>query len=182
MCRLTEGHGATRNGQPIRCRSTADLRDAIGSLGDFATGSDASNMNVARLQAVAALAVWTERVRMRGSAVLGLAFVASGLTDGAVIFGGKEWDIAAGTIISREAGATVFQAADGSHHRSQSGVPRGAKRRARQGEPRRDRNGLSPLDSLPSTQAPMARLTALRLVKRKPGSACQHQVSTVARG
>jgi myo-inositol-1(or 4)-monophosphatase len=106
----SEGHGATRNGQPIQCRNTAELRDAIVSVGDFATGPDAAHKNVARLQAAAALAVWTERVRMHGSAALDLAFVASGLTDGAMIFGGKEWDVAAGTIISREAGAIVFQA------------------------------------------------------------------------
>jgi myo-inositol-1(or 4)-monophosphatase len=54
-------------------------------------------------------------IRMLGSTVLGLAYVASGRADG--YFGGfvQPWDVAAGIIIVREAGGFVQEIGGGSH-------------------------------------------------------------------
>ncbi|MEU0542609.1 inositol monophosphatase family protein [Nocardia sp. NPDC005978] len=103
----TAGGGAYCNGLPIRASTTTALRDAIVSLGDYATGAAATEKNVRRIALTAALAASVERVRMFGSAALDLAWVAEGRTDACVINSNKPWDTGAGVLIAREAGATV---------------------------------------------------------------------------
>lgn len=101
------GSGAFHNNQPVRVRDTTDLRHAIVSIGDYATGPDADTKNQRRLAITAALIPAVERIRMFGAATIDLAFVAAGLTDAAIIDGNKPWDTAAGALLAREAGATV---------------------------------------------------------------------------
>jgi len=45
---------------------------------------------------------------MFGAASIDFAFVASGKTDGAVIFTRNKWDIAPGILLCREAGAMIM--------------------------------------------------------------------------
>lgn len=101
------GGGAFCNSQPTRVRNTTDLRKAIISINDYATGDNAETKNQRRLAITAALIPAVERIRMFGAATIDLAFVAAGLTDAAILDTNKPWDTAAGVLLAREAGATV---------------------------------------------------------------------------
>jgi len=101
------GGGAWLNGRPIVAASAAALGGSLVSLGDYAVGAGAAVENRWRMALTADLAARVERIRMFGSAALDLAFVAEGATDGCVIVGNKSWDVAAGVVIAREAGAVV---------------------------------------------------------------------------
>ncbi|NWJ74568.1 inositol monophosphatase [Pseudonocardia sp. ICBG1122] len=103
----TQHGGAHCNGDRIRHRATASLRDAMVSLGDYAVGESAAEKNLDRLAITARLAERIERVRMVGSAATDLAWVAHGKIDATVILANKPWDTAAGTLLAREAGALV---------------------------------------------------------------------------
>jgi myo-inositol-1(or 4)-monophosphatase len=52
---------------------------------------------------------------MLGTAAIDLAWVASGRLDASIMISNKPWETAAGTLIAREAGATVVDY-DGSPH------------------------------------------------------------------
>jgi myo-inositol-1(or 4)-monophosphatase len=110
-----EGGGARLNGQPIMVRQADGLRDAIISIGDFATGPDAAIGNERRLAIMGRLAATVERVRMLGSAAIDLAWVAAGRLDASILLSNKPWDVSAGVIIAREAGAVVVDAAGSPH-------------------------------------------------------------------
>ncbi|WP_024875599.1 inositol monophosphatase family protein [Saccharomonospora piscinae] len=101
------GGGAYCNDKPIQCSSTTDLRRAIVSIGDYATGEGAAEKNERRFAVTRALAENVERVRMFGAASLDLAWVAEGRTDACVILSNKPWDMAAGVLINREANGNV---------------------------------------------------------------------------
>ncbi|MFF0149529.1 myo-inositol-1(or 4)-monophosphatase [Amycolatopsis sulphurea] len=110
-----EGAGAYCNGKPIQASTNASLARAIVSLGDYATGTDATEKNRRRFTVTQALAENVERVRMFGSAALDLTFVAEGRTDACVILSNKPWDTAAGVLVAREAGARVTDASGTQH-------------------------------------------------------------------
>ncbi|QSB17368.1 inositol monophosphatase family protein [Natronosporangium hydrolyticum] len=113
------GQGAYLNGEPIRVGEVSRLHDAIVSIGDFAIGDRAQERNVPRLAVTAALASQALRVRILGSAALDLAWLAAGRTNAVVTLSNKPWDMAAGIIIAREAGAVVVDA-DGTEHTADS--------------------------------------------------------------
>jgi myo-inositol-1(or 4)-monophosphatase len=110
-----KGSGAVCNGHPSRASNTDDLRHAIVSIGDYATGPRAAGKNERRFALTENLAKNVERVRMFGSAALDLAFVANGSTDACVILSNKPWDTAAGVLIARESGAVVVDARGNPH-------------------------------------------------------------------
>lgn len=103
------------NGEPIHASETSELRHAIVSLGDYATGPDAAEKNQRRFAVTQALAARVERVRMFGSAALDLAWVAHGRTDACIILSNKPWDMSAGVLIARESGASVTDASGQSY-------------------------------------------------------------------
>lgn len=109
------GAGAHADGKALSVSKTERLRDAIVSLGDYAVGDDAPRTNVVRFAMSEEFARRALRVRMFGSAAIDLAWVAQGRTDASVALSNKPWDVAAGVIIAREAGAEVVDA-DGSKH------------------------------------------------------------------
>lgn len=113
------GRGATLNGRPIRASDTSELAGAIVSVGDFAVGIDADHRNEPRHAIIRGLSAHAERVRMLGSAALDLTWVAAGRLDGSVMLSNKTWDVAAGVIIAREAGALVLDL-DGTTHSTRS--------------------------------------------------------------
>jgi myo-inositol-1(or 4)-monophosphatase len=78
------------------------------SIGGYAVGEEAATKNAKRLRLTAILAEQVERVRMFGTAALGLAWVAEGRTDGTITLANKPWDTSAGTLIARESGAIVM--------------------------------------------------------------------------
>ena len=110
-----EGYGAYSGVSRLAASSTAQLRDAVVAVGDYATGPRADHKNEQRLALTIQLAPRVHRVRMLGTAALDLAWVAEGRLDASITLGNKPWDTAAGVLLAREAGATVIDA-DGSAH------------------------------------------------------------------
>jgi myo-inositol-1(or 4)-monophosphatase len=97
------GHGAFRNGGPIRVSSRTRVEDAL-----VATGwpYDKSRADVVLSQMRAVIARCQE-VRILGSAALAVCYVAAGVLDGYWETGLQSWDLAAGAAIALEAGAAI---------------------------------------------------------------------------
>lgn len=102
-----EGHGAWAGDRRLAASTATSLRDAIVAIGDYATGAEAGRKNEARLAATVALTSRVHRIRMLGSAAIDLAWIADGRLDASITLTNTPWDMAAGVIIAREAGATV---------------------------------------------------------------------------
>lgn len=109
------GGGAFANDQPIRASTTGSMAEAMVCIGDYAVGHQAARRNRLRLAVTRRLSERVQRVRMHGSAAIDLAWLAHGRTDGMITLSNKTWDMAAGVIIAREAGAQVVDK-DGSEH------------------------------------------------------------------
>ena len=98
------GGGATLNGRPIAVAGTRDLSGALFGTGIPFGGMahiDAHAADIARLMPACA------GVRRMGAAALDLAYVAAGRLDGFWERRLQPWDIAAGLVLLREAGAVV---------------------------------------------------------------------------
>ena len=103
------GHGAYRNGEPIRAFSAQSegkpvpLERAL-----VATGFGyAAQRRAVQGAIVADLLPRVRDIRRGGSAAIDLCSVACGRVDGYFERGAKPWDLAAGSLIAREAGARV---------------------------------------------------------------------------
>jgi myo-inositol-1(or 4)-monophosphatase len=98
------GAGAWLNGQPIQPASTSDLDHAL-----LVTGFpyDIRTTLENNLDHYAHLSLHSQGVRRLGSAALDLCYVACGRFDGFWELSLKSWDVAAGALIAREAGAVV---------------------------------------------------------------------------
>lgn len=106
------GAGATLNGRPIRVAPTKQLQPALLGTGiPFGTMAhiDDHCADIARLMPHCA------GVRRMGSAALDLAYVAAGRLDGFWERRLQIWDIAAGLVVLREAGARVEGWEPGEH-------------------------------------------------------------------
>jgi len=114
-----EDNGAYANGTPIAVSTTDRLDQAIVAIGDYAVGDNAQQRNQLRLAVTEQLAATVQRVRMHGSAAVDLAWLAHGKLDALITLSNKPWDMAAGVIIAREAGAQVVDK-DGTPHTLQS--------------------------------------------------------------
>ncbi len=98
-----EGAGAYLNGTRLQVSETAELWAA-----NLAIGFSKSQENIARgLGKICELAQSVSKIRIMGAAALDLAYVAAGRFDGFIEFGLHTWDIAAGTLLIREAGGRV---------------------------------------------------------------------------
>ena len=98
------GAGAWLNSQPIHPSFTSDLDSALlvtGFAYDIRTNPE-NNLNH-----YAHFALRSQGVRRLGSAALDLCYVACGRIDGFWELRLKSWDVAAGALIAREAGAVV---------------------------------------------------------------------------
>ncbi|MEK7807528.1 MAG: inositol monophosphatase family protein [Chloroflexota bacterium] len=102
-----KGEGAHLNGKPIRISTTSNLNHSLLVTGfpyDARTNPDNN------VKEFVQFTMRSQAVRRLGSAALDLCYVASGRFDG---FWEKRinlWDVAAGTIIVREAGGVVTEA------------------------------------------------------------------------
>ncbi|RME38112.1 MAG: inositol monophosphatase [Thermoflexia bacterium] len=101
------GGGATLNGEPIHVSSVARLEDAFLATGFPYDRRTAPDNNVERMGHFVRRALG---VRRAGAATLDLAYVACGRLDGFWEIRLAPWDVAAGTLLVREAGgrATDF--------------------------------------------------------------------------
>lgn len=98
------GGGAFCNGKPIRVSSTKSLNTSLLATGfpyDRRTSDDDNLRELRRFIKT------TQGVRRAGAAAVDLAFVAKGLLDGFWEPKLHQWDIAAGTVLVREAGGRV---------------------------------------------------------------------------
>jgi myo-inositol-1(or 4)-monophosphatase len=99
----TAGGGAFKNGQPISV-SDCDQIDRAMVIISFAKGVGREDQQV---QQFLNLLEQAGTIRRLGSAALNLCYVASGCSDSYWANNLKVWDIAAGSLIAVEAGATI---------------------------------------------------------------------------
>jgi myo-inositol-1(or 4)-monophosphatase len=97
------GMGATFNGKKISCNNPVELEMALLATGFAYDRGD--RIHQARL--VSSLLPRIRDFRRNGAAAVDLCYVAMGALDGYFESGLKEWDLAAGGLIAREAGAIV---------------------------------------------------------------------------
>lgn len=98
------GEGAWLNGKPIHVSACAHLEDAL-----LATGIRASQLDTAQsnLPNFVRFLREAQTVRSLGSAALDMAYLACGRIDGIWRFNLNAWDLAAGVLLVREAGARI---------------------------------------------------------------------------
>jgi myo-inositol-1(or 4)-monophosphatase len=98
------GHGATRNGEPVRVSAVQRLEEAL-----LVTGFPYSVRERPEpiLSLFRAFLLTAQGVRRDGSAALNLCYLACGRFDGFWEAHLAPWDVAAGTLIVREAGGLV---------------------------------------------------------------------------
>lgn len=106
------GQGATLNEVPIHVSRTAALNEALLVTG-FAYDIRETPQN--NLDHFARFALRAQGVRRTGSAALDLCYVAAGRFDGFWELKLHPWDMAAGTVIVREAGGRVTDFKGGAH-------------------------------------------------------------------
>ncbi|MEF3117775.1 inositol monophosphatase family protein [Streptomyces chrestomyceticus] len=95
------GGGAFRDGEPVRCRPAPPLSQALIGTG-FAYLSE---RRAAQAEVLRTLLPQVRDIRRGGSAAIDLCDVACGRLDGYYERGLNPWDMAAGALIAREAGA-----------------------------------------------------------------------------
>ena len=99
-----KGGGAYLNGRKISVAQN-NLEHAVISFGDFPhTRPDDFNDEHNLMKKLSSKVA---KIRMLGSACFDFAYLASGRTDGTIIFTRNKWDIAPGILIASEAGAIV---------------------------------------------------------------------------
>lgn len=102
----SDGHGATCDGERIRCSDVDALDKALCASG-FPTGDDVVDASDANLAVWRRLMRSAQSLRATGAVAPDWCSVASGQTDGAWTLRVGRWDIAAAALIAREAGARV---------------------------------------------------------------------------
>ncbi|HFQ5293943.1 inositol-1-monophosphatase [Vibrio vulnificus] len=107
------GAGAQLNNARIRVKQPKDLQGAI-----IATGFPFKQKQHSEsyFKVMSAMFVEVADFRRAGSAALDLCYVAAGRVDGYFELGLKPWDIAAGELIAREAGAIITDFAGGTEY------------------------------------------------------------------
>lgn len=117
----THGDGSFLDGTRLHAATTKQLAEAIVALGDFAVGPGSEQENRRRFEVINRVGSVALRARMLGSAAIDLAWLAEGKIDASITLCNRPWDMAAGVVIAREAGARVVDQ-DGSEYRMGSHV------------------------------------------------------------
>ncbi len=102
MFHAVDQEGAFLNGKPLHCGNKKKMSESVVSTGfpiDKAFNRDNNLENVSRVMPV------VRGLRRLGSAALDLSYVAAGYLDGYWEMNLHEWDVVAGRLIVREAGA-----------------------------------------------------------------------------
>ncbi|CAM3637869.1 inositol-1-monophosphatase [Vibrio sp. Of14-4] len=113
------GSGAQLNSARIRVKQVKDMQGAV-----LATGFPFKQKQHSEsyFKIMSALFVDCSDFRRTGSAALDLCYLAAGRVDGFFELGLKPWDIAAGELIAREAGAIVTDFAGGTDYMKSGNV------------------------------------------------------------
>ncbi len=99
-----KGGGAQLDGRRIRVSDKSRLKDSLLCTGfPYRSGAKLKHW----MKTFAALMPRSQSIHRTGSSVLDLAYVAAGRYDGFWEFGLSEWDIAAGSLLIKEAGGLV---------------------------------------------------------------------------
>ena len=114
----SRGQGAQLDGHKIRVSGTKDLQGAL--VGTGIPYRDANEDMKPYLKMLSKVAKNTSGIRRPGAASLDLCYVASGRLDAFWETGLAPWDLAAGTLIIREAGGIV-SGLDGTENHLDSG-------------------------------------------------------------
>ena len=124
LCLAQPGSGATLNGRPIHVAEHASLHEAIG-----ATHVPVSNQEPRRrfLRWEQEIVMASQNMRLIGSSARTQCKVASGALDFYFENGPHPWDVAAGSLIVREAGGVASRLDGGAFEYGQGGVLIGSK-------------------------------------------------------
>ncbi|OBA66118.1 inositol monophosphatase [Nocardia sp. 852002-20019_SCH5090214] len=95
------------NGKPLPPLEPGRLAEAMIGFGAFNIDAHGRIPGRFRFDLLGALSRLSSRVRMHGSTGIDLAYTASGVLGGAVVFGHHPWDNAAGVALVRAAGGVV---------------------------------------------------------------------------
>ncbi|MEU0507277.1 inositol monophosphatase [Nocardia sp. NPDC005998] len=95
------------NGEPLPRLPRSKLGEAMIGFGAFNVDSAGRIPGRFRFDLLGPLSRLSSRVRMHGSTGIDLAFTASGVLGGAIVFGHHPWDNAAGVALVRAAGGVV---------------------------------------------------------------------------
>lgn len=95
------------NGVPLPPLEPSKLSDAMIGFGAFNLDGEGRIPGRFRFNLLGALSRLSGRLRMHGSTGIDLAYTASGVLGGAVVFGHHPWDNAAGVALVRAAGGVV---------------------------------------------------------------------------
>lgn len=102
--RAERSGGAYVNGKRLRVSSRSDLESSAIAFGGASLDDAKQNTFLTEVSTISSIAPW---VRRFGAAALDLSYVAAGRFDGYWERGLKSWDVAAGTLIVKEAGGFV---------------------------------------------------------------------------
>jgi myo-inositol-1(or 4)-monophosphatase len=97
------GAGSTLNGTPLRANPVTDLAHALVATGFSYAAAD----RAWQAQVLTGVLPHVRDIRRSGSAALDICSVAAGRVDAYYELGPAPWDVAAGFVIAREAGAVV---------------------------------------------------------------------------
>ena len=100
--------GASLNGRPIHVIEKGGLHEAIVGFADIAVGPAAKVENRVHRELMDRLVPRCLRVRVHGSEIVDLAWLAAGHLDVSVMLSSLPWDVTAGVLIAREAGAEAL--------------------------------------------------------------------------
>ncbi len=109
------GAGAYLNGRPLHIAPADSLAEIVVGITDFAVADDRATENPIHIALLGQLAPRALGVRTHGSAALDLAWLAAGRLGATVMLSNRAWDVSAGVLLAREAGALTYDW-DGSEH------------------------------------------------------------------
>jgi myo-inositol-1(or 4)-monophosphatase len=102
------GSGTFLNGRRTHVIEKGGLHEAIVGFADFAVGPAAKVENRVHRELMDRLVPRCLRVRVHGSEIVDLAWLAAGRLDVSVMLSSLPWDVTAGVLIAREAGAQAL--------------------------------------------------------------------------
>ncbi|QCB51398.1 inositol monophosphatase family protein [Rhodococcus sp. PAMC28707] len=95
------------NGVAVPRLEERSLRDSMIGFGAFNIASRGRTPGLYRVRILEELSRVSSRIRMHGSTGIDLAYTASGVLGGCVVFGHQAWDNAAGALLVKAAGGVV---------------------------------------------------------------------------
>jgi myo-inositol-1(or 4)-monophosphatase len=119
-----KGCGAYLNGSPIRVSTASVLSECLLATGFPFRKKDMIDLY---LQAFRNIFLRVSGIRRAGSAALDLAYLAAGRCDGFFELGLSPWDIAAGSILIKEAGGIVTDFGGGNDYLSTGNIVAGTQ-------------------------------------------------------